>query len=795
MKKIRNILRHLINRRWSTSFVLISFTMAFSCCVLVYLFVADELSFDKHNANFAQTYRLNVQSKDKSYKNCLFPAVFTEKFTKIPGIEKYTRFQTYMGERFISIDNTTYTATSFLFADPEILDILQFEFLLGDPKEALAKPLNVIINLSTAQKYFGSANPIGKIIEQDNQDFTISAVVKDLPRQSHLTMNFLAPVASYQTSNSDMLTKWYMSAFNYYLLIPDAVNKKEIETQLANLFAEGNGIEKGKREFEMYLEPMADIHLKSVGTRWDNALKGDIQVVYGLVMIALLILGIAIANYINMLTADCRRKAKETSIQRVNGASGYTVIADQVLETSVFLLSAFLFSMVLTSLMLPVVNNLSGKLLSINWSVLMPGLALLTTSIILSAIYPIVFLNSIKPAEALKNQISIIKVRSQQKQQWLRGALVTFQLAIATLLITSTIVINNQLQLVMKTKTGFDKENTLIVYNPYTEGMNERYDLFRQKLSNLPMIQSVGVAQNAPGNSINNVSPAWLPNHDDQKADIGQITVDHYFLHTIGARFVAGRDFNINVASDKATGMIINQSAVKALNLSDPIGKKIVVQNNAYTPNNELEVIGVIEDMQYFTLREASKPVMYYIRDWGKYEIALKLGSGDYSATLKQIEAIWKEIAPQWPFSYQFMDERISINYKSEINTAKIITGLSGISIFLSVLGILGMILFTIQQRTKEIGIRKVNGASISEILTMLNRDFVKWVAVAFVIATPIAWYAMHKWLENFAYKTDLSWWIFALAGVLALGIAMLTVSFQSWKAATRNPVEALRYE
>jgi len=186
---------------------------------------------------------------------------------------------------------------------------------------------------------------------------------------------------------------------------------------------------------------------------------------------------------------------------------------------------------------------------------------------------------------------------------------------------------------------------------------------------------------------------------------------------------------------------------------------------------------------------------MYYIKDWGKYEIALKLGSGNYSSTLKQIETIWKETAPQWPFSYQFLDERINYNYKSEINMAKIITGLSGISIFLSILGILGMILITIQQRTKEIGIRKVNGARISEILIMLNKDFVKWVAIAFIIATPVAWYAMHKWLENFAYKTELSWWIFALAGSLTLGISLLTVSWQSWKAATRNPVEALRYE
>jgi putative ABC transport system permease protein len=700
-----------------------------------------------------------------------------------------------MGERFISVDNIAYNETSFLFADPEILDIFQFDFVLGNPKEALSKPLNVIINQSIAQKYFGNSNPIGKIIKHDNQEFTVSAVVKDLPRQSHFTMNFLAPVLSYQATNKDMLTKWYISAFCYYLLIPDEINKKAVETQLANLFAEGNGVDKNKREFEMYLEPLSDIHLKSVGTRWDNAIKGDIQVVYGLGMIALLILGIAIANYINMLTADCRRKAKEISIQRVNGASGYTILTDQVFETSFFVLVAFLFSMVLTFLMLPVVNGLSGKYLLINWSVLIPGLVLITISVILSSVYPVLFLNSIKPAEALKNQVNILMVGGQLRQQWLRGALVTFQLAIATLLIASTIVINNQLQLVMKTKTGFDKENTLVVYNPYSEGMNERYNLFRQKLGNLPMIKSIGVAQNGPANYINNFSPAWLPNQNEQKTDIGQITVDHDFLHTVGANFVAGRDFDINVSTDKTTGVIINQSAINALKLTDPIGKKIVVQNNAYTPNNELEVIGVIEDIQYFTLREASKPVMYYIRDWGRSEIALKLGSGNYTATLKQIEAIWKDIAPQWPFSYQFLDDRISLNYKSEINTAKIITGLSGISIFLSILGILGMILFTIQQRTKEIGIRKVNGARISEVMVMLNNDFVKWVVVAFVIATPIAYYAMNKWLENFAYKTALSWWIFALSGVLALVIALLTVSWQSWKAATRNPVEALKYE
>jgi putative ABC transport system permease protein len=333
------------------------------------------------------------------------------------------------------------------------------------------------------------------------------------------------------------------------------------------------------------------------------------------------------------------------------------------------------------------------------------------------------------------------------------------------------------------------------VNNPYNEGMNDRYELFRQRLSQLPAVKNVGVAQNAPAGFINNFSPVWLPDQQEQRIDLGQISVDATFLQTIGAKFTLGRNFDPGVSSNKSTGVIINQSAVKALNLTDPIGKKIVVQNNAETPDNELEIVGVIEDMQYFTLRETSKSVMYYIRDWGKSEIAIKLVSGDYTATLQQIQSIWKEIAPQWPISYQFMDQRISLNYISEINTATIITGLSAICIFLSMLGILGLVMFSIQHRTKEIGVRKVNGASEIAILALLNTDFIKWLFIACVIATPLAWYAMHQWLQNYAYKTELSWWIFSLSGMLVLGIALLTVSFQSWRAATRNPVEALRYE
>ena len=795
MKNLKIIFRRLLSQRLSTSFVLLSFSIAFCCSILVFLFVTDEFAFDKYNTNFNHIYRLKIQSKDKSNISCSFPAVYYDKITNIPGVEKLARIQTFLGERFISVNNTIYTETSFLFADPEILDILKFDFLQGNPKDALAKPFNVIITQSIAKKYFGDESPMGKTINEDYHDFTISGVVKDMPKESHLTMHFMASVSSFNSMNNNMMTKWYITAFNYYFILPEKTDIKGVETQLANSFAEGNGIASDKMEFEMNLEPLGNIHLKSTETRWDNAIKGDINVVYGFILISLLILCIAIANYINVLTADYRRKSKETSIRKVNGAPKHVLITNQIIETFIIFAASMVLATLYTFILLPVINNLSGKSLAIQPSVFLPELALLLISTLISVIYPIAFMNSFKPSDVLKNQVSILKPKIQQRQQWVRGSLVTFQLIIATILIISTIVVNKQLQLVLKTKVGFDKDNTLIVSNPYTEGMDKRYDLFKQKLMSFPSVKSVGITQNAPGGYINNFSPAWLPNQTDQKINIGQITVDHDFLHTVGANFIDGRDFNINISADKNSGMIINQSAVQALKLDHPVGSKIVVQNNAYTPNSELEVIGVIEDMQYFTLKESAKPVMYYIRDWGKQEIAIKLVKGDYSETLKQMKNIWKEIEPVWPFSFQFMDERISANYKSEINMAKIVSSLSGIAIFLSILGILGMIIFTIQQRIKEIGIRKVNGAKVSEILAMLNKDFVKWVAIAFIIATPIAWYAMNKWLESFAYKTDLSWWIFALAGLLALVIALVTVSWQSWKAATRNPVEALRYE
>ena len=796
MRNFRIIFRKLFRRGKSSLYVVINFALAFTCALLIYLFVTDEFAFDKHFSNFPQIYRLNIEAKDKSNISCNLPGVLYDGLEQIPGVGEYARLQTYMGERYITIDNETYLDDKFLFGDPEILQIFDFNFLTGSAGNALEKPFSLILSKSTAEKYFGNVAPLGKTIRMDNQDFTVTAVVEDLPEQTHFNFNFLAPVSSYRIMNNNTLTQWYISAFNYYFLLPDNANKSEIERQVTDIFAEGNGISPKERKFRMTLEPLADIHLKSVNTRWDNAIKGDIKVVYGFIIIALLILGIAVANYINVLTANYQQKVHENSIRKINGASAFLIIREQLSETFFLLAFSVIVATGFAFLLLPFVNNLSGKELVLNPSIV-PFLGILFGLIVISSVvYPVLFIQSFKIAGFRKSYSVILDLKNRKQHLRVRGALVTFQLIIAIALITSTLIINKQLHLLMKTQTGFDQQNTLVVVNPYGETMNKRYDLFKQKLEAIPMVKKVGVTQNAPAGSINNYTPVWVPGSEDKlKADLGQITVDHDFLPAVGAKFIQGKNFDKNILYDEQMGIVINESAVKALNLTNPVGQKVVVQNNAYTPNNEMEIIGVVEDMQYFTLKEAAKPVMYFIRNWGKHNIVIRLEKGNYQATLQQIKKIWNEVEPGLPFTYQFMDDRISSNYVSEIDTAKIITALSGITVFLSVLGILGMIVFIVQQRIKEIGIRKVNGAKISEILTMLNKDFVKWVAIAFIIATPIAYYAMNRWLENFAYKTNLSWWIFVLAGLLALGIALLTVSWQSWRAATRNPVEALRYE
>jgi putative ABC transport system permease protein len=796
MYKLRIIIRNLLKRKLSTSFTLIGFTIAFCCCILVYLFVADETVFDKYNSNFESVYRLNIRAKDNSFISCNFPGVYYDNLKSVSGGKEFSRFYTARGEVNITIDQQPFLETGFLFSDPALLNILDFEFLIGNPNDALSNPLNVIITKSASEKYFGNENPLGKIIKYDNHDFTVTAVIKDIPKQSHFSLNFLASASSYNIINEGRLTQWHISSFNFYLLLSDSANKSEISNQLSELYCEGHGINSKKREFDIYLEPIGDIHLKSVLTRWDNAIKGDIKIVYGLIVIALLILSIAIVNYVNFLTAEFRRKVKESGIRRINGASRRIMFFEQAFESLLLLLIAITLSTVLSNYLLPIVNGLTDKSLIIGFSIIYPLVALLIFSTLVSLVYPVIFYNSFNPSDAVKNQISLVNNKGQQKQYWVRGSLVTFQLTIATLLIISAIVINRQLQLMVEAKTGFDKENVLTVVNPYSMDMNKRYELFKSELLNLAMVKSVGVAQNNPGESINNYSPIRLPdNTKNESTVIGQITVDHDFLSAIGARFIEGRNFDENISADKKSAIVINQTAVNTYNLDNPVGSKLGKLNNAYTPNGELEIIGVIEDMQYFTLKEEAKPVMYYIRDWGKHNITVRLTEGNYTTTLDQMKSIWNEIAPDYPFSFQFMDDRITSNYKSEINAAKVVSILSVVAIILSILGIFATVVFTMQRRIKEIGIRKINGATIAEIFSMLNADFVKWVGISLVFACPISYLAMNKWLENFAYKTELSWWVFALAGLLVLCIALLTVSWQSWRAATRNPVEALRYE
>ncbi len=797
MLKLKILIRNILRRKLSTTFTIVSFSIAFCCAVLVYLYATDEFAFDKYNSNFRQIYRLNVRATSGSgMVNCSFPGVFSDKLGSVTGIGKYSRLQIGSDERYISVNNQPFIETDILYGDPEILKIFDFNFLYGNPGDALKAPLSIVVTKSIAEKYFGYENAMGKNVHLDNQNFTITGIVEELPAQSHFKMNMIVSVSSYKILNNDLLTKWYMTAFYYYFLVPEKSNIATIEDQLTDVFAEGNEIADNDRKFELYLEPLGDIHLQSVGTRWDNAIKGDYKVVIGLIVIAFLILGIAITNYISNLTATYRKKIKETGIRKINGASRFKLALEQVMETFILLAVSLLGAIVLTTFALPYINALVGKSISFSFSLVVFLAILLLATILFSTVYPILFFNSFNPSDAIKNQGGILKRKNKKQQQRIRGSFVIFQLGIASVLIVASIVINNQLQLMLNAKIGFDKENVLIITNPYSENMQQRYERFKFEVSKIPMVSTIGVTQNAPAGYINNYSPGRLPRQDKSESqNIAQIVIDHDFLKAVGARFAEGRNFDVNRESDKKDKIIINQSAVKLFGLQNPVGQKLAGINNAFTPDDELEIIGVIDDMQYFTLRETSKPIMYFIRDWGYYNIIVRLNKGDYSQAITNIKNVWNQIAPEYPFSMQFMDDRISANYKSEINTAKIITALSGIAIFLSVLGIFGMISFTIQNRTKEIGIRKVNGARISEILAMLNKDFIKWVAIAFVIATPIAYYAMNKWLENFAYKTNLSWWIFALAGMLALGIALLTVSWQSWRAATRNPVEALRYE
>jgi len=786
-------IRNLLKNKTFSFINVFGLSIGITCTILILLWVQDELNFDNFHKNESQIYR--VVQDDKDGKNSRTPAMLAPEITaKIPEIGSFTRVFKLPGLVFKQETNIL-NEDNGIVVDPQFFTIFNFPFIEGNPETALSAPSNVIITESLAKKYFGNSDPINKTINIDGKSASVvTGVIKDIPKNSHLKFDFVLPFCLLEAIMASDVNNW--GAFNYttYLQLTPGANIAATSLKI-------NQIAKDKLPAQLLtfwnkfeLQPLEQCHLSADIS--NHHFLGDFTVVeerstvYIFSCIAFFILILACINFMNLSIAQSGGRTREIGLKKVMGSSRSQLKKQFIGEFFLISLIALAVAIVAVNLLLPWFNQISGKTLVVDHAkTIIPYLTILLLTTLLGGFYPAFRLSSFNPVKTLKAQ-----VHGSFKTSHLRSSFVIFQFAISIILIVGTFIVYKQLQYIQDKKLGFQKEN--MVYVPITGNSASRYKTMKEELLKNPDILAVSAKDCLPTTTLRNlVDFYWDDKKPGQEVMMELTGVDYQYFEELNISLLAGRSFSESFPGDASNAFILNEEAVKQTGLESPVGKKFASWNQSGT------IVGIIKNTNFKSLHEKPNPQVYHIMKNIQEEAGLtgvmliKLNGTKQAETLSFIEKTWKNLNADAPFEFHFLDQTYDQLYSSERRINLIFGYFSVLTILIACLGLFGLALYSADQRIKEISIRKVNGATISEVMAMLNKDFIRWVAISFVIATPIAYFVMHKWLENFAYKTTLSWWIFALAGLLVLGIALLTVSWQSWKAATRNPVEALRNE
>jgi len=791
MKIFRQQIRLLWRQKFSTSVNIIGMSIGFACCIIIGLFIKNEISYDNFNENKDHIFRLlsynpeNGQSSaDVTYR--LGPDCVVH----INGVERSARLYNFWGPNIISFDKVGFKANKLFYTDPSIIDIFSFDFIAGDKTSALNAPGTVIITKSISEKYFGVENPLGKIIVLDNMtNLTITGVVKDFPRNSHFHFNFLVYEPTRLESWGDWIKEsWDFSNFNTYLLLSKNFTQQQFTDEFKS-FAQNYVDDKSRKNIlNTKLQKLSDIHLYSKSIADNLEPTGDINAIFIFLSIAICILVIACINYISLSISIVTKRVKDVGVRKIFGAKTSNIKGLYIVESIIVCIGSLIFAIFLVVLIHPILDryiNLyfsNTDLTNIPFLIISIGIALLIS--ILSGIY---ISNNILKYRAL----SLIRGHDLSRLAGFSKSYIylSVQFTISIILIISSGFIFKQMKFIQQSDLGYKAD--LILTVPIDKTF-ETAKTLRDRLLKNPQIKDITFASSFPPNQYH-FSSASSPD-DPEKGGIQAkyFFVDFNFIDFMKIKIIEGRNFSVDFSSDKDQGVLINRAFAEKMGWKSSIGKRI---KNGWNQKDQV-VIGVVENFYFKSFHEKIEPAVISISlKQDLYKMGIKLSSNDFKSSLSFIKSEWENINPGYPFEYQFLDDTIQQNYIDDKRQAHIILLFSILAIAVTCLGLIATSVLLTKQRTKEIGIRKINGAKVSEVMALLNKDFVKWMVIAFVLALPIAYYAMNKWLENFAYKTELSWWIFVLSGVITLGIALLTVSWQSWRAATSNPVEALRFE
>ncbi|HVS92017.1 MAG TPA: ABC transporter permease [Mucilaginibacter sp.] len=807
-------IRQLRKQKMYAAIKIGGFALGIAACLLIALYIRDETSFDKMYPDNDRIFRVvGFYAHDgKVDKGTDWPAPMGKAIgADFPEIESAGRLMPnpligHAGnDELRPVDRVQNNyEQGFAYADQQLLDILGLHMIYGRRETALKEPLTMVINKTTADKYFPGQNPVGQVMYLDNDKahpYRISAVMADIPLNSHLhRLNFLLTLSGAEFWNGEQ-GNWGDYNYAVYIKLKAGVNAAAFEKKLSNDLlknyflpeAERGGMKDAEKEiakFSLHLQPVKDINLYSYDIQ-DGLSHGDVRFTWLFGAIAAFLLVIACINFINLSTAKSANRAKEVGLRKVVGSYRSSLINQFLTESLVYSLISFILGIFIALLVLPYFNTLASKSLAMPWAEWWFVPVILISAMIVGAfagLYPAFYLSSFRPVQVLKGSIS-----SGSKSPMLRNSLVVFQFTASIILIISTIVIYSQTHFILNRKVGFDKDQVMVLQGTNTMGDKNVKD-FKNDLSKITSIKSVSISDYLPVTSAKrNGNTFFKEGREKLDAGVGgqYWQIDDTYLKTLGMKLVEGRNFSYDISSDTAgKTLIINQTMAKKLGLKNPVGARI-------TNGGLFTVIGVVQDFNFESMHGSNGDIQPLALHFGisPSMMTIKFKGGDAQNTIANVSALWKKFSPDQPIRYTFLDQEFAIMYADVQRTGSIFTSFAVLAIIIACLGLFALSAFMAEQRSKEIGIRKVLGASVQGITTLLSMDFVKLVLLAIVIASPVAWWGMNKWLQDFAYRIQINWWMFTAAGLGAIFIALITVSFQSVKAALANPIKSLRSE
>jgi len=755
-------------------------SIGMTVCILILLWVQDELSFDRFHEKADHIYRVGLSEKTGNKTGHWIvqaPALAPAMKTEFPEVIHSARFKP-MPKRVIQYRNKRFYEDRFVFADQAFLEMFSFTLLRGVTNQALKEPSSILITKQMAKKYFDDEDPLGKILRIDNRlNLKVTGILNNIPSNSHLQFDLMVPFQLLKEYNRD-IQGWRTWAYRTFVLLKNGTDIQKLTKKINGLLKKHNP----ETKISLWLQPLDRIHLYSSYINGDGS-QGDIRFVTIFSMIAIFVLLMACINFMNLTTARSSTRAREVGMRKVAGARRREIIKQFFGESIFFSFVSLFFALALVSFLLPFFNSIAAKQLTfdiLNHPGIILGILFITLFTgIVSGTYPAFFLASFQPVQVLKG-----KKISGSKGAFFRRLLVVFQFCLTIVLIIGTGINHQQMTFIKNQRLGFDKDH--IVFVPLKGDLNHRIEALKQEWLGHPDIISATAVSN-PDNTYHQsfLLEEWEGRQTEDGFILGVAYVDHDFLKTFNIKMKSGRFYTQNFSPDTNKGVVVNETAVKAMGMKDPLGKRI----------GDSTIMGVIKDFHNQSLHGAITPMeLDYSQAKCRY-ICIKISGKNIERTIANLEKTWNRFTPAFPFQFRFLDDHINSLYRTDRRIGKIFNIFTLIAICIAFLGLFGLASFLTEQRTKEIGIRKTLGASVSNIILLLSSQFTRWVLVANVIAWPVAYIFMNKILQNYAYRTTISIWIFLASGLLSLLIALFSISYQSIKASLANPVEALRYE